>query len=64
MKGRELEVADTFFKITMLNALERANHVTVSEIDIGFEVTSTLTQTIKERKLSPLQSLNLERNIV
>ena len=43
------------FKIAKLTALETAEHVTASEIDIEFGVMSTLTKAIKEKKLSPLQ---------
>ena len=58
IKGREIEAADTPFNIAQLNAFEMADHVT------GFGASSTLTQTIKEKKLSPLQVFELERNFV
>ena len=44
VKGREIEAADTPFKIAKLNTLEKANHVAASEIYIGFEAKSTLNQ--------------------
>ena len=55
VKGREIEAADTPFKIAKLNTLKTATHVATSEIDIGFGATSTLTYSIKEKKLSSLQ---------
>ena len=52
---------DTLFRIAELNALETANHVAASEIQIRFGGTSTLAQAIKENRLSPLQFLEYRK---
>ena len=55
LKGREIETAYTAFKTAKLSALETADQVAASEIDVGFRTTSTLIQAMKEKRLSPLQ---------
>ena len=46
LKGRDIKDTGTPFKIAKLDALETANHMAASEIDIGFGATSALTQAI------------------
>ena len=50
-------MANSAYKIAMLNVLDSVNHVAPSEVDIGFATKPTLEKVYKEKKICQLQVL-------
>ena len=63
MKRAVLEGANSAYKIAKLNVLNSATHVTPSEVDIGFAAKTTLEKVYKEKKISQLPSVGIQKRM-
>ena len=60
-KGKNLEAADSSYKIAKLNVSYAASHVGPSDIDIGFAAKATVDKALIEKKVSQLQVLEFKK---
>ena len=61
IKQSELQEAESPVKMAKLKALETGIHLAIADINVGFEATTTLTKTIKEKKLRQPQMYKLKK---
>ena len=61
MKKKELDVANTAYKVAMADVLSTDHQVTASQVDVGFAAAATLAKRLKEKKISELQMLEFGR---
>ena len=52
IKQSEMQAANTVVKIAKLNVMDTTIHVALSDVDVGFAATDTLTKAVNEKKLS------------
>ena len=63
MKRAVFEGANSAYKIAKLNVLDSATHVAPSEVDIGFSAKTTLEKVYKEKKISQLPSVGIQKRM-
>ena len=61
VKRQEPEAAESLYKIAKLNVSHAANHVTPSDIDIGFAAKATVDKALREKKVIQLQVLEFRK---
>ena len=61
VKKKELDAANTAYKIAKVDVLSIDHQVTGCQIDVGFATAATLAKRLKEKKISELQMLEFRR---
>ena len=61
VKKKELDAANTAYKIAKVDVLSIDHQVTASQADVGFTAVGTLAKRLKEEKISELKKLELRR---
>ena len=63
VKKSFLDSADTIYKVTSLDVLEKKNHKSATEFDVGFAAKATLANVVKTKQWVIEEILNSEWSV-